>query len=181
MRRVLQACDTSGRCWTIRLCDICVRIVAFETPAPAPAPAGPPAHKQAPEDAPTGRSIADTAWLDARRPFWPHHSRTRRRTVPARRRGRHGRPKPLCGRGDAAGERSGVLPDASGRRGGRTRSFLKSGLVVWMVTAARPARALVFGPAMRIEFKPSQDKSNRAESRLNHPKPRNRRKKIPFS
>ena len=46
---------------------------------------------------------------------------------PARRRGRRGRPKPLCGRGDAAGERPGVLPDASGRRGGRTRSFLKSG------------------------------------------------------
>ena len=68
---MFQACDTSGRCWTIRLCDICVRIIASETPAPAPAPAGPPAHKRAPEDAPTGRSIADTAWLDARRPFWP--------------------------------------------------------------------------------------------------------------
>ena len=49
-------------------------------------------------------------------------SRMRRRTV---RRGRHGRPKPLCGRGDAAGELPGVLPDASGRRCGRARSFLK--------------------------------------------------------
>jgi len=29
------------------------------------------AHKQAPEDARAGRSIADTAWLDARRPLWP--------------------------------------------------------------------------------------------------------------
>ena len=68
---MLQACDTNGRCWRVRLCDICVRVFASETPAPAPAPAAPPAHERAPERARVDRSISDTARLDALWPFWP--------------------------------------------------------------------------------------------------------------
>jgi len=77
---VLQACDTSGRCWKIRLCDICVRIIASETPAPAPAPAG-RTNRRRRTRAPVDRSRT----LPGSTPVGRSgrcRSQTRRRTVP---------------------------------------------------------------------------------------------------